>query len=933
MEPMDKNRKVYSHQHEMPLSSEAEDALPFFTKLPDFDTKIQPLFEALAIGKGVLYVGAGASIPAGMPGWSALLKMCLKDRITKPEEEAQWQLANQMIDRGDLMLAAEMLQTATGDKTTHQKLIRKIFGERNEPTEVHRMLARVPASICLTTNYDNLLEEAYREALGKMPPTCTWLDKDVFFEAIRQRIFTIVKTHGECDKANSLVLAKSQYYDVMLNATAFNACLDDLLLYRTFLFVGCSLSDEDLLQKMALGKKMFPNSYGPHFAILFDDETDARHSQFLENNYAIHVIVAKKASDVSQSRDEATIAVRNTLLAIRGRVARQILKMGDSGLIGPLEGPLLSVARESARIIEKVVKLTGASRGDVNLVRSPSLQLLHKVAEFEVGHAPKVIPFPVDSDRTTIPTGKTSSNYFSVIQSLFLQKRRTSVYLPDVSADEALEKQGFKNSRYEPCNKHTQSELAASVISDGMHVGVINLESDLLDGFTAGHLKILRAGAEQLGRVFSEARRRSIASRGLAFYCKQVMPDPKIIKQKIHRKQNSNSFERIEAFTDLLRMSRDLVLHDMRFLLFKTDNYTDRLVGYWDRRDKDMFQGKQFTYDFDSKSLAVACARTAKRIPIFDVDQAVTKMEMHLNGVKSFNITGPCEARPVICDGDVAGVLVCWSRDPMLQQPDGYKLFTRMAERAFRVVSLIGNAPPSTIDPESFMSGSDNSKGLDVAGFLHSLNNNLKSIDRGHAWTTVQLKSNSFRQDVFNALLSSLVEESVGIGRVRLWVRVKNEQPEFHCIAHCYAHGYEPSISIPYDELTTSEADPYCAYTVERWVADPYAQPQHRTMFPGFQVDSNGETLQKDPDGEWLVAPIVWDGASQNHENPQLVGFISADCHVPTAEGPKNRQVSASEKCFHQCALDLITHVIATTTMLESVHRVHELRKLSKARK
>jgi len=159
---------------------------------------------------------------------------------------------------------------------------------------------------------------------------------------------------------------------------------------------------------------------------------------------------------------------------------------------------------------------------------------------------------------------------------------------------------------------------------------------------------------------------------------------------------------------------------------------------------------------------------------------------------------------------------------------------------------------------------------------------------------------------------------------VRLWVKECNSPVKFQCVASDYAPGYSPKTPIQYEGLISSENDTYCAYTVARWPTDPYAQPQHRSMFPGFTADPNSNVLHKDPDGEWIVAPIGWEDYEQGDKNDKstLSGFISADCHLQEESGPRARLVSTIESTYHQCALDVVSHVIAAATHSESVHRV-----------
>jgi len=95
-------------------------------------------------------------------------------------------------------------------------------------------------------------------------------------------------------------------------------------------------------------------------------------------------------------------------------------------------------------------------------------------------------------------------------------------------------------------------------------------------------------------------------------------------------------------------------------------------------------------------------------------------------------------------------------------------------------------------------------------------------------------------------------------------------------------------------------------------------------MFGG-SGDTNAGLLDKDPKGQWLVAPIVrakGRGIESVSLLPkfELLGFISADCHKPIKSNKKGEQafkdlVNAEKHeqllRYQRRVLDLVTHLLA----------------------
>jgi hypothetical protein len=175
-----------------------------------------------------LFLGAGVSVPLGLPSWRRLVDdMAAEAGVSERDEDA------------DLLAEAERLRDLLGVERYAHFMHRVFQVERHALS--HALLAGLQARQMVTTNFDPCLELAldrihgpggYRVltgslAVGGMP----WL----------------LKLHGDVQRPESLVLTASDYQRLNDEHGALHGVVQALLLTSHLLFVGFSLTDRDFL--------------------------------------------------------------------------------------------------------------------------------------------------------------------------------------------------------------------------------------------------------------------------------------------------------------------------------------------------------------------------------------------------------------------------------------------------------------------------------------------------------------------------------------------------------------------------------------------------------------------------------------------------------------------------------------------------------------
>ncbi|MEV0357752.1 SIR2 family protein [Nocardia sp. NPDC050697] len=211
--------------------------------------------EAVSVGNGALFIGAGLSVAAGLPTWSQLLKP-LQDRAEVPNHH-------------DYPLVAEYLANDKKNVGTEalREHILEVIAQKIEPTDGHKLLAHIPVKEIWTTNYDELIENACDEN--------TFVAKtDDDIRKIGTLNRTIVKMHGSVSAepgpewAELPVITRSDYEQYEFRRPRTWALLRAAYLSKTFLFLGFSFTDPNIDILLRLARQHATSVTDRHLTVL-----------------------------------------------------------------------------------------------------------------------------------------------------------------------------------------------------------------------------------------------------------------------------------------------------------------------------------------------------------------------------------------------------------------------------------------------------------------------------------------------------------------------------------------------------------------------------------------------------------------------------------------------------------------------------------------
>lgn len=214
------------------------------------DDDWENLLAEIQEGQCTPFLGSGASAPL-LPTGPELAERLARRYGLEVEADAHLPRVSQNI-------------SLLGKDPSMRRFIRDLCAERGQPdfdapTQLHRVLAKLPLSIYITTNYDNFMALALKLS-GKTPivDLCAWFsvgwdEPDSALKAVGRAVEVSETTplvyhlHGAFSNLESIVLTEDDYLD-FLTATSVRKSLvptnvESSFSEKTLLFLGYNLED------------------------------------------------------------------------------------------------------------------------------------------------------------------------------------------------------------------------------------------------------------------------------------------------------------------------------------------------------------------------------------------------------------------------------------------------------------------------------------------------------------------------------------------------------------------------------------------------------------------------------------------------------------------------------------------------------------------
>lgn len=212
----------------------------------------------------VLFVGAGASVSAGMPLWKEAVGIIAKRLGISADV--------------DTLVIPQYYYNARGKKE-YTQLMREIFRYKEEllPQPVHEKIMRFNTDTIITTNYDHLIERAAennREFIQVISK-----DNDLPYRKAGKEL---IKMHGDFENDN-FVLKEDDYLHYHKNFKLIENYVKSLIGIKTILFIGYSLSDPDVKQVLAWSSEILEKDVQRAYLIKANGDYDDYEYEYFKN--------------------------------------------------------------------------------------------------------------------------------------------------------------------------------------------------------------------------------------------------------------------------------------------------------------------------------------------------------------------------------------------------------------------------------------------------------------------------------------------------------------------------------------------------------------------------------------------------------------------------------------------------------------------------
>ncbi|WP_084260269.1 SIR2 family protein [Mycobacterium avium] len=226
---------------------------------------VEEFGEAVLSGNAALFIGAGLSRDAGLPGWGELLDP-IRRRCNIPEHR-------------DLPLVAEYIvnDPGGGRRALEDHILAALTQPLPSPARSHCLVARLRVPEVWTTNYDPLIEKAMASA-GFEPALA--VDEATIQQIASNNPRTVIKMHGSIGGnppgwVVPPVITRTDYERYEADHQRMWTVLRASYLSRVMLFLGFSFTDPNVEILLRLARTLGTAAEDRHIAVIKHPGVDA----------------------------------------------------------------------------------------------------------------------------------------------------------------------------------------------------------------------------------------------------------------------------------------------------------------------------------------------------------------------------------------------------------------------------------------------------------------------------------------------------------------------------------------------------------------------------------------------------------------------------------------------------------------------------------
>lgn len=233
--------------------------------------------KAIRRNKAAIFAGAGLSCGSGFVNWKELLRELATDINLNVDKE------------NDLVSVAQYYFNEKGGRGQINQNLMNCFTKYVEPNENMEILSRLPIHTYWTTNYDSLIEDSLKTK-GKVVDVK--FDSENFSNESPNASATVYKMHGDINYPSKAILTKDDYESYNETRQIFTTALQGDLVKKTFLFIGCSMTDPNMKYILSRLRLLLQDNQRTHYCLLKriskQDYVKNEISDENEYNYAVN---------------------------------------------------------------------------------------------------------------------------------------------------------------------------------------------------------------------------------------------------------------------------------------------------------------------------------------------------------------------------------------------------------------------------------------------------------------------------------------------------------------------------------------------------------------------------------------------------------------------------------------------------------------------